>query len=108
MSFWQLFNSAASLFAAVVWYTSLRLTMTVGPKWSVIWRSVSLFISVFYTGLYFSLGSGLFEPDSDGGIVLAFRYAFPVLMLAPAFTQLSYRPLLRDLSRTFAVDDGEL
>lgn len=98
MSYVQLFNAAASLFASVVWIMAIKTTLVIGTKWSALWRSCSLFVSLWYMGLYFALGSGLIDRDLDD-VVVFFRFSFPILMLAPPLTFLSLRGVTRELTR---------
>lgn len=96
MNGFQLFNSVASLFAAVVYVRAVNASLHFGLKWAVLWRSVSVGVSLWYFGLYLLLGLGLIASNLD--VVNAFRFSFPALMLAPALTFLANRRLIESLT----------
>lgn len=93
----QLINAVASTIACVLWLVSIPSTMRLGSPAVVAATIVSVAITAWYAIINFILVTKLALVDSATEVIPFFRFAFPLVVVAPALRSLAYRPLAKRL-----------
>lgn len=93
----QLVNGLAALFALVVWLASVPGTMRLGVRWVPVITLICVAITAWYSIVNLALVFNIVVVAKPADAIPLFRYAFPLVVVAPALRTLAYRPWVRKL-----------
>lgn len=100
----QLVNAIASLAACVIWAHSLPSTMRIA-NWQVqVLTVVCILTTAWYSIVNFILVLEIAFVATPTEVIPLFRYAFPLVVVAPALRTIAYRPVAKQLQRAVRGD----
>lgn len=105
MDYIQIVNGGAAGAAAVLWGMSIPGSIRLGLKWTMHLELACLAVCMWYAVVNLLLGFGVWDLSTLGSVPF-FRYAFSVVVLAPALRMVSVRKVRAELA-TFLVEADE-